>query len=125
MAAAAAAAAKKSENGDSHGPPEGSAAWYFHEFWPVMVFGSFFTLMFALPLVFSGTLSLYGLLIALCLLGGVAVLVSRPKWMATYLLLWGAILLIINPGSIHVGFWPILMFFASALFFIANLLKKR
>jgi hypothetical protein len=35
----------------SHHPPEGTIAWFFYEFWPIMFFVALFVLMFCLPLI--------------------------------------------------------------------------
>lgn len=42
---------KKNEPVHHAHPPEGTIAWFFYEFWPIMFFGGLFVMMCALPMI--------------------------------------------------------------------------
>lgn len=80
--------------------PEGRATWFFQEFWPILVPGSCFVLMCALPLTLSGMLHnpfsasdvvwpLYGLMLIAEFLMAVTIICLAPRFLGIYMLLLG------------------------------------
>jgi hypothetical protein len=77
--------------------PEGRVTWFFHEFWPIMVPGSCFVLMCAIPLTLSGMMHnpfsasdvvwpFYGLLLIAEFLMAVVLACLAPRLLGVYML---------------------------------------
>lgn len=84
---------------------EGRMEWFFHEFWPIMVWGFIFVLMIALPLSLSGLFPnpfatattvwpVYGLLIAAYFVLAMLITFVAPGWLGVYILMLGIYCLI-------------------------------
>jgi hypothetical protein len=76
----------------------GRTTWFFEEFWPVMVWATFYVLMLAIPLTLSGLFPnpfatattvwpAYGLLIIGYYLIAVLITLIAPSWLGGWLLL--------------------------------------
>ncbi|MEM0951645.1 MAG: hypothetical protein AAGI66_05820 [Cyanobacteria bacterium P01_H01_bin.74] len=96
---------------------EGRFLWFFQEFWPLILLGSFFLIMCALPLILSGMLSNpfsasdivwagYGLLLIAEFIGAVVIICLMPKFLGIYLLMLSIYGLIFaeNFNAYKVGF---------------------
>ena len=77
--------------------PEGRATWFFQEFWPIIIPGSFFIIMCALPLTLSGMMHnpfsasdvvwpLYGLLLIAEFLMAIVLICLAPRLLGVYML---------------------------------------
>ena len=97
--------------------PEGRMNWFFQEFWPIMVPGSFFLVMCAIPLTLSGILhnpfssadvvwSGYGLLLVVEFLVAIALVCLAPHLLGIYMLILGIYSLIVaeHGNAWRVGF---------------------
>ncbi len=107
--------------------PGDRVAWFFYEYWPIIVPGSCFLLLCALPLTLSGMMhnpfssadvvwSGYGLLLIAEFVVAVLVIALAPRFLGIYLLLLAIYSLIVaeNGKAWTVGFvsdglriWPI------------------
>ena len=84
-------------------PVEGTTSWFFHEFWPLLLFGGLFLLMMSVPLVLTGTLTLHGLVIFKALLFSVLLALTLPRLLPIYLLLMAGVVFGVQPGAFQVG----------------------
>jgi hypothetical protein len=83
----------------SHHPVEGSRAWFFHEFWPLMIFAGCFMLMMAIPLVMTGFLTIQALLIIKTLLVSLLLALTVPRVLPLYLLAMAVAAFCVQPGA--------------------------
>jgi hypothetical protein len=90
-------------NAAAEHPPEGSRAWFFHEFWPLMLFGGCFLLMMSIPLVMTGFLTLHALLILKTFILALIITLTLPKLLAPYLLVMALVMFGMQPGAWQVG----------------------
>jgi hypothetical protein len=111
-------------SGSSH-PPEGSRAWFFHEFWPLLLFGSFFLLMMAIPLVMTGFLTLQGILILKTFGLALVLTLTLPRLLAPYLLAMALIVFAMQPGAMQVGTSIAVCFVAFTLLGMAWLPQRK
>lgn len=91
--------------------------------WPLLIFGSLFTLMLAMPLIFSGFLTWYAVAIV-CAIGlALAIALTVPGFMGAYLLLVLGALYLTHPdhtynpsgGLLTVWFLAVLLMGVAAL----------
>lgn len=91
---------------------ETRAVWFFHEFWPMMIFGALFVLMVSLPVILSGQFAAlnkfvtsdvvwsgYGLLIIGAYLLALALTFTMPRLMGWYLLVLSILALVVTEGG--------------------------
>ncbi|MEB3286411.1 MAG: hypothetical protein VKJ04_02795 [Vampirovibrionales bacterium] len=107
-------------------PEPNTVGWYFFEFWPVMVFGSCFVLMMAIPLCLSGAFAAgdyysqasvwapYGLLIIGAFLMAWLVTFIAPWAMGAYVFLLGvyALIMVENVTAMNWGWMLAVLFLA-------------
>jgi formate hydrogenlyase subunit 4 len=83
-------------------PIEGSRAWFFFEFSPLLLFGGLFMLMMAIPLVLTGILATQGLIIGASILTSLLLVLTIPRVLPFFLLAM-AVLYFGAPGALQVG----------------------
>lgn len=124
----------------THGnhPKENTVAWYFHEFWPIMIFGGFFVLMCAVPVALSTNFAAndvfssanfvwwgYGLLIISAFIIAWLITFLAPKFMGVYMFLLGVAALILTEHATATQWGSMIAVqFLAFVFFGSILLAK-
>lgn len=114
-----------STNEHAEHPPEGTVAWFFFEFWPIVLFGGLFVLMCTLPLIFSGFLSLQALGIGLAFLLAFAVTFLATRFLGLYLFALGVIAFTLQPQAFSMATWVGLFFLLFVLIGAMVLPQKK
>jgi hypothetical protein len=83
--------------------PQGSAGWFFSEFWVMIFFGSLFVLMMSIPLVMTGTLTLPGIVIFFSFILALVLALILPVLLPVFLLAMAVVVFGIQPGALQVG----------------------
>ena len=114
-------------------PPENTMAWYFYEFWPVMLFAFCFILMCSTPVALSAISGAHqrystsgvvdfrvGLGLFAAFVASLAVLFTLPRMIGWYVWLLGVFALVFFNGfhpynALHWGPW-IAIWYLTALF---------
>ncbi len=128
------------ERSEQESKPGYRIQWFFHEFWPILLFGSFFVIMCALPLILSSQFAAmrdfstsdivwgpYGLLIIGAFLVAILLTFFAPRLLAWYLFLLGVLALVLAEGTaaFRVGASVAIVFLGFVLFGIFVLPQKR
>jgi hypothetical protein len=108
----------------SHHPQEGTRAWLFHEFWPIMLFAGFFVLMCSIPLVLTGILTLQGLSILAVFIAALMLVSFVPRTLPLFLLFVAFNWFVVTPQAWDKGAWIVTTFFAFTLIGMAILPLK-
>jgi hypothetical protein len=99
-----------------------SVSGFFREFWPLLIFGTLFLTMFTLPLVFTGFLTLHGLLIVLAFIVALLLAFIQPWALGVYLLLLATLIFVFQPKAYDVA-GSVAVIFPAFVFFVLVTLR--
>lgn len=115
-------------------PTPNTVAWYFYEFWPVMLFGGLFVLMVSVPLILSGAFAKadvfsssdfvwapYGLLIIAAFLVAWVITFCLPQIIGWYIFGLGLLALVSAEGWTATDWGKSLAFFFLLFVFLGNI----
>lgn len=132
--------AKKPQGHSPSHPEPNTVGWYFFEFWPIMVFGTCFVLMMALPLTMSEGFAAgdvfsssdfvwapYGILIIAAFLLGWLITFVVPRLMGAYIFCLAVYALILteNVTAMNWGWTLAILFLGFVVFGGIYMLKVK